>query len=395
MKFRPTIHYSMIQGIFWGSFAPIFAFASVYLLAKGFTNSQVGYILAIGSGLTSILQPIVGAHVDQKKQLVLHRIIIVFSLLVILLCGVLFGFGKNYYLIALGYALIITFAQAITPLTYSLGMFFIARGVPINFGIARGIGSISYAVVAGILGVIVERMDEEIVPIAIGVLFAIFIVVIATFHFDGVEETKDKVATREPLSFDGIQRFIAANKAFAMVLFGNIFVFVSHNMVCNYLFQIVSYHGFGSKEMGFANSLAAACELPTLFLLSTINKRISTVNLFRTSAIFIFLKNLCLCLATGLPMIYFAMSLQLLGYGLFAGISVIYVKETVEEQNQTRGQALMTMTTTLGAVIGNILGGSLIDTIQVPGMLLVSGLMAAFGAVIITIHAGNSKIVAQ
>ena len=46
MKYRPTIQYSMIQGIFWGCFALVFAFSSVYLLAKGFTNTQVGYVMA-------------------------------------------------------------------------------------------------------------------------------------------------------------------------------------------------------------------------------------------------------------------------------------------------------------------------------------------------------------
>jgi PPP family 3-phenylpropionic acid transporter len=86
-------------------------------------------------------------------------------------------------------------------------------------------------------------------------------------------------------------------------------------------------------------------------------------------------------------MIYFAMSLHILGYGLFAGISVIYVNETIAVQDQTRGQALMTMTVTLGAVIGSLLGGSLIDRIQVPGMLLVSGVIALIGTIIVSIFA--------
>jgi PPP family 3-phenylpropionic acid transporter len=47
----------------------------------------------------------------------------------------------------------------------------------------------------------------------------------------------------------------------------------------------------------------------------------------------------------------------------------------------------MTMTVTLGAVIGSLLGGSLIDRIQVPGMLLVSGVIALIGTIIVSIFA--------
>ncbi len=386
MKYRPTIQYSMIQGIFWGCFALVFAFSSVYLLAKGFTNTQVGYVMAAGSALSALLQPALGGFVDRSKKLILHSVLIALSMIMIVLAGLLLSLGKTFWLIALLYGLLVTFQQMITPITYSLSMFFLSRGVHINFGIARGIGSISYAVVAAVLGVLVEKWNEDLVIACVIIFYAVFLVVVATFHFHGVKEEKLPQEVQEK-KHGGILAFVRENPAFSVVLLGNVFVFISHNILNNYLFQIVEYHGYGSKEMGYAAAVAAVFELPTLFLLSRINSKISSANLFRLSMVFFFLKNLCLYLATGMPMIYFAMSLHILGYGLFAGISVIYVNESIAVQDQTRGQALMTMTVTLGAVIGSLLGGSLIDRIQVPGMLLVSGVIALIGTIIVSIFA--------
>ena len=43
----------------------------------------------------------------------------------------------------------------------------------------------------------------------------------------------------------------------------------------------------------------------------------------------------------------------------------------------------MTTTVTLAAILGSLLGGVLIDRIDVPGMLLVSGVIVLIGAVIV------------
>ena len=188
---RPTIQFSLIQGLFWGSFASVFAFSSVYLLAKGFTNTEVGYVIAAGSAVSALLQPMVGEMADRSKKLILHNLIIGFSAVMIALSMMLLGFGNGLPLIALLYGLLVVFLQVITPLTYSLGMFFKEKGVNINFGLCRGIGSITYAFVASALGVIAERAGEDTVIISVLVIYLLLIVVVLFFHFPGVSEIKD------------------------------------------------------------------------------------------------------------------------------------------------------------------------------------------------------------
>ena len=392
MNQKPTVQFSLIQGLMWGGYACIFAFASVYLLAKGFTNTQVGYIIAAGGAAAALLQPLAGTIADRSRKLILHRMIIILCLVLILFSVLLLLSGSRLWITALLFPLLNALLHVITPLTYSLGMFFIERGVPVNFGICRGIGSITFALLSALLGVLVNRINEDVVLYAFILLAVLMIFSTATFHFKGVDETKTTSGDTVSSGRAGLFRFLKTYRRFIMVLLGNTLVFISHTILTVYLYQVVTYHGYTSREMGFATTLAALCELPALFGLSVLNRKKKTAGLYRISLVFFFLKNLILFLAGSLPMIYFAMCMHLLGYGLYAGSSVLYVNETVDTIYQSTGQALMTATCSVGTVAGSILGGKLLDITGVPGMLFLSGLSVLAGVIIVFIFSSQRRI---
>lgn len=273
MNQKPTVQFSLIQGLMWGGYACIFAFASVYLLAKGFTNTQVGYIIAAGGAAAALLQPLAGTIADRSRKLILHRMIIILCLVLILFSVLLLLSGSRLWITALLFPLLNALLHVITPLTYSLGMFFIERGVPVNFGICRGIGSITFALLSALLGVLVNRINEDVVLYAFILLAVLMIFSTATFHFKGVDETKTTSGDTVSSGRAGLFRFLKTYRRFIMVLLGNTLVFISHTILTVYLYQVVTYHGYTSREMGFATTLAALCELPALFGLSVLNRK--------------------------------------------------------------------------------------------------------------------------
>lgn len=390
-KIRPTFHYSLIQGVFWASYAAIFAYSSIYLLNYGFTNSEVGYVIAFGGIASAILQPTFGSIADRSKKNILHKLIIILSLIMIAVSGILLMPGKNFWLIAFMYGMLVVFLQVITPLVYSAGMFYIKKGVNINFGVARGIGSLAYAGLSTLLGILTKSMPVDIVIYSVIIIYVSLIILILLFHFKGVSEEKAEAEAGISNISTPFVSFIKNNRNFFVVLTGSILLFVSHNLMGNYMFQIVSYHGYTAVEMGYAVSLMAVMELPSLFFLTAINKRITSGILLKISGVFMFVKALTLMLATNMAMIYVSMCFQMLGYGLFCGISVYYVSHTIEERDQTRGQSLVTMTMTVGSVIGSLLGGVMLDAFGVPLLLTVSSVSALLGAVILCLFAKKGK----
>ncbi|MCR5345961.1 MAG: MFS transporter [Lachnospiraceae bacterium] len=394
MRFKATLRYCILQAAFWSTFSCIFAYASMYLLDKGLSNTQIGYILSAGSILSAIAQPIVGGMADRSKKLILHKLLMAFSGIIIILSGLLLSFNKVFWMVFLLYTLIIAFSQIMTPLTYSLAMFFVSKGVPIDFGVARGIGSLAYAICSAILGVLIEKQGVDVIVFAIIIVYILLIATVVTFHFKGVDENvKNAVPGNESKSEGTLSliQFIIRYKRFSVLIIGNILVFVSHNIISNYMFQIYDNIGLTSSEMGYGIFIAAACELPALFLLSTVNKKVPSGTLFKFAVFFIFVRNVVMYLAKDMAVMYFSMSLSMLGYGIFAGISIIYVENIIDSDNRVRGQALMTMTTALGSFVGSLLGGIIIDRFSVDTMLIMSSLTALAGALIVIIAGEKGK----
>lgn len=60
-----TVGYSAVQGFFWTGYAGIMGFCSVYLLYAGFSNSQVGLLIAAAGLLSALLQPVAASYADQ------------------------------------------------------------------------------------------------------------------------------------------------------------------------------------------------------------------------------------------------------------------------------------------------------------------------------------------
>ena len=56
-----TRHFSMIQAIYIMGYCSIYSYAAVFLLARGFTNSQVGLTLTLSSVMGLLVQPIVAS----------------------------------------------------------------------------------------------------------------------------------------------------------------------------------------------------------------------------------------------------------------------------------------------------------------------------------------------
>ena len=79
-----TIRYTLLNATYFVAFCTIHACAAVYLLANGFSNTEVGILLAVANILSAVLQPFVAGIIDKPGPLTNRRFIL-FSVLVILL----------------------------------------------------------------------------------------------------------------------------------------------------------------------------------------------------------------------------------------------------------------------------------------------------------------------
>ena len=64
-----NIEYSAIFGTYWMIYAVVSSFASVFMLARGYSNSQIGITLAAANVLAFIMQPLIADFTDRSKRL--------------------------------------------------------------------------------------------------------------------------------------------------------------------------------------------------------------------------------------------------------------------------------------------------------------------------------------
>lgn len=385
------LQYCVLQGSYWASFCVLYAFATVFLLSRGFESSMIGVIIAAGNILGVILQPMVASIADRSEKISLHKLTAMLSVIMILLLVLLYFVPNGLLAVAVLFLLTDTFLQVIQPLINSVSVYYVNQGVSVDFGSARGIGSLSYAAASYILGIVVEKFGTRSILMA-GILVALVLLVTILSMPVLSSSAASRLGEKEPEQNDaGLIVFAGRYKNFMLTLAGITLLFTFHNMNNAYLIKVIENVGGTSADMGRMLSIAAVTELPVMFLFSRISKHFKSSTLLMVSSAFFAIRAAGFMLAGNVMTMYLAAMLQIGSFALYIPSSVYYVNETMLDQDKFKGQAVMTATNTLGGVFGSLFGGFLIDNAGVGAMNTVCFAMAAAGAVLVFLFAGRHE----
>ena len=371
-----TARFGFIQGAFWMAYSAVSGYVSLYLLDLGFSNSQIGILMAVSGLLAALLQPLAAGLADRPQGPSLKSLNLLLAAAAMVCSGALLPVRGSRVLTLALYALTIALLQVSTPLVNSLGVVSINCGCKLNFGASKSVSSVSYAVTSFLLGRICARLGGIAVPVAIVLCYGIFILSICLYP----RQRSPQAAGAAQKSSSG---FLRKYPGFAGFLAGCVLILISHIFINNFTLQIISTKGGGSAEMGTATAIAALSEIPTMLLFSRMLKKKSSAFWMRFTGFFFTLKSLGSLLCTSVPGFYFFQATQVLTWALIAVASVYYINAVMDPQDAVKGQAYYNMAFTLANVIGGILGGRIIDSLGVPAMLALGTVSAALGTVVV------------
>ena len=358
MKLNRTklmLQYCVLQGSYWASFCVLYAFATVFLLSRGFESSMIGVIIAVGNILGVILQPVVASIADRSEKISLHKLTAFLSVIMIVLIAFLYMIPNILLAVAVLFLLTDTFLQVIQPLINSVSVYYVNQGVSVDFGAARGIGSLSYAAASYILGIAVERFGTKSILMAGMLVVLIMLMTVLSMPVLSSSAALQSKQIQLKQSDVGLLEFANRYKYFMLTLAGVTFLFTFHNMNNAYLIKVIENVGGTSADMGRMLSIAAVTELPVMFLFSRISKHFKSSTLLIVSGIFFAMRAAGFMLAGNMMIMYLAATLQIGSFALYIPSSVYYVNETMLDQDKFKGQAVMTATNTLGGVFGSLL----------------------------------------
>ena len=429
------VRYGALQALYYFGTCALGGFAAIFLGYKGLSNSLIGVATGASCILSVVLMPAISMLLERKPGLGIPRVARSLTL----------GSVARYVVLALAplptYAVIVLFALAnamslaIAPFLSQLAMGFNRIGMPINFGLARGMGSVSYAVGAVGLSRLVELSSPGVLAGLFVLSGVVLLAVLASMPTCEAPVKAGAVQAEEPRSQadqtlgstgrapvacdsaegmataagtvvdapagdapgelnashgakgrhederDGAFREILRERVLLMVLAGFMVAFIACNCLSVYLIDIVVNVGGDTSMYGVAIFCMAASELPAMALVPLLRRRFSTGTLFMVVGAAYLLRNMIVVCATSVPMVFIGLLFQSTSYGLLT-LLTCYIAEVCSPRSEMLGQTLLSVATTgVGAMVGTVCGGVLQDTYGIQAMLLfvaVATVVAAF-----------------
>lgn len=371
-----TARYGLIHGSYWMAYATVSGFVSLYLLDLGFSSGEIGILIAVAGLLSAVLQPLVASYADRPNSLSLKNINLLLAAAAGLCCSALLLVRENRVLTLILYGLALALLQLSTPLINSLAVTSIRCGYSVNLGIAKSLGSITYALASFFLGRICARFGGIMVPIAAAFFYGLFFLSLCQYPRQRIQQSPKKPQAAS-------SGFFQKYPGFTGFLTGCALILISHVFMNSFILQIVESKGGGSSEMGTATAICALVEVPTMLLFTRMLKKKPSSFWMRFTGFFFILKSLGSLLCTTVLGFYFFQATQFLTWAIIAVASIYYINALMEPQDTVKGQAYYTMAYSLSFVVGGILGGQLIDRLGVNAMLLVGTISAALGTLVV------------
>lgn len=394
-----TARYAVINATYFMGFCGVHAYASIFMLERGFTNSQIGLMLALANVFSVVIQPVIAGLIDRPGRWTNRRAASLCTAAIIVLSLVLSAVEKEKAAVFLIFMLIYMIQMAYQPIIIAMNFEYAARGCSINFGLARGIGSVGFAAYSPILGTLLEQHGVSVIHIGDAIVLTVGLLFLLTFKLpgdpavqnpeEGRTDAERQVGSRmergqESAIHNNFFDFAKYYPQFMLFLLATILVFFGHNMINDYLIQIITPLGGTERHVGYATAMAAVIELPTMAFFAGMTRKISCEKLLILSTVFFTVKVALLFLATGIGGVFVSQFCQIAAYALFIPASAYYASTVMEKSDQVKGQAYVNCAITLSGTFSGLICGRILD-IAGPKTMLGCGVIASLFGVFLTV----------
>lgn len=377
-----TLPFGLGQAAFWMSLCITLSFAAVHLKALGFSNTELGLVMAVGNIIGTLTGPVLASLAEKRQNLTTAGLIWpLLALRAVCLISLLFCTDR-FAVSALVYALYLAVTMAVNSLNLKFCVDAEQRGMALDYGKARAAGSLAYVLISALLGVLVKQFSY---PALIWAGFAVLLMQAAanalTASALAYAPLSPQAQTQKQASLS-LPAFLRRQPRFALFLLGSILLYFAHNTITNYMINIARNVGGDEATMGYLNAFMAVVEIPVMLLFSRFAKGRRVSALLQISVAMFLAKALAFACAQSVPTLFAATVLQAPSFALYTCAVVPYVSAVIDKQNAAKAQSLAFSMTTLGAVGASLVGGWLFDRCSVLTTLLIAAAVCAAGVAV-------------
>ena len=388
-----NMEYALIQGLYWISFCGIVSYAAVYLQARGYSNTQLGRILAVGYILGFLFPQLLANLIDGYERITVYRCQwLLLALQVVLILFLREIPGKSAAVAVLN-CLLIGIEITLNPMNTEISVDLNGRIGHVNYGAARGTGSVAFVPVSILIGKLLEEIGMQVLPAVFLICIALQAAALLLLCLSIRRAPGDPADRRaQAAAASDFPLFFRENRRFFGLLAGIACLFFAHNLVNNYLINVVRNAGGDTSDMGLLSGYTAFMEIPMMFLYDRLLRRVSCASTVRFASFMFVLKSLAIALAPGMRALFAAATLQAISFAMITPAMVQYVILNIDRKDSAKGQALAFGMVTVGNVLSSAIGGHLYDALPVLSVLLLGTVAAVSGAVLCHVFTGTELL---
>ena len=370
-----NIEYFSLQSLFWMTYCMVVGFSVTYLLSCGYSNSEAGYILASANICALILQPFFADLADRSKKINAMTIFI----------------GVRSLILTLIYVVMITLANAVIAFLTSIQFLMDTSKSKINFGLCRAGGSLCFAILSALMGIMIERIGMKSIPLALFIITLLIIGLCIFITRHSINGNIKAVLTLEKKRSSSLFVFFNENPRFMILSIAMLFIYYAHAFITNFTISIVRNVGGDNREMGYLIAFMALMELPGMIGFKEISRRFKVSSLLLFSMIMFSIKAIIVWLSPSLMTLTFGFALQVVSFAIYIPASVQYANIIIDEKDTVKAQMMFNLMQTGGAVFSSIIGGWLIDFSGISHALLIGAILSCIGTIIAFAGIQNTK----
>ena len=353
-------------------------YLTVFLQSLGYSATDIGILNALNSGVGIVAQPFWGALSDKLRSVKKVLIIcIVFGSALYALIPLTSNINFGPINIAFIFIPAVFFFTNPTMTLFDNFMVRSAAANRIDYGRIRAFGALSYAMMGVALGFVLPYTGISIT------FYMSALIIIPPLVLIGLSQNVDENVGKKRLTFKEMQIGQIA-KSYYLLAFILFTVFLRIPNVCAHTFlpYLVSAIEADPAQIGFITGFRAFIEIPAMFLLKPLSKKMPLHYLIILSGLLYGVGNVLNSYASNVTELILYSVIYGFANGLMLTVSVRLVYLLSPEHLKATTQTLMGAMGAIAGIIGSLIGGRLVDTMGVKPFYAVIGIITAIASII-------------
>ncbi|WP_256758451.1 MFS transporter [Cohnella sp. WQ 127256] len=368
--------------LFYLAMSVFMPYAGLYFNERGFSSTTVGLILSLWAMVSIVAQPVMGMINDRFNN---PRKILMICAIAAPILGMGFEIVEGIAWIVVLSIFFAWFQSAAGPIGDSMAVE-IASSKGYSFGSIRLWGALSYAVGTFITGILYAKYGYDNIFIYYLVVSSTICLVILFFP--------KAQAARQKFTLFGQMSEVVRNKPFVIFVVTSMLMMMSAAINLNFLPLYFKEMGFDKSWIGSAYAIAAILEVPMFWVATKLSRRIGRYQVLCLAAAIYGIQYFTLFMVDNVSVTLAVQLLNGIAFAFAAGTAVEVVQSySTKGTAATMQTVYAAVTWGVGGIVGNAMGGIVIDRWGGPMLYLILCCLCTSACLLFIANKHHQKLV--